>query len=107
MLFERWISKAKPAISTVDRWRAVFLRLQSDFPNSSASALLPEQMQQWANGLIDADRSAGTVADVWVRAARTVFSWAIDERLVPRNPFVGWRVKVPQENQNARNEGVH
>jgi hypothetical protein len=38
MLFERWIFKAKPAISTVDRWRAVFLRLQSDFPNASASA---------------------------------------------------------------------
>jgi integrase len=96
-LFERWVSKAKPASSTVDRWRAVFLRLQSDFPNTSASALLPEQMQQWANGLIDADRSAGTVADVWVGAARTVFSWAIDEKLITRNPFIGWRVKVPKK----------
>jgi integrase len=96
-LFERWIAKAKPANSTVDRWRAVFLRLQGDFPNSKAAALLPEQMQQWANGLVDADRTAGTVADVWVRAARTVFAWAIDEKLISRNPFTGWRVKVPKK----------
>jgi integrase len=97
ILFERWIAKAKPANSTVDRWRAVFLRLQNDFPNAGAAALLPEQMQQWANALIDADRTAVTVADVWVGAGRTVFRWAVDERLISRNPFVGWRVKVPRK----------
>jgi integrase len=96
-LFERWIGKAKPASSTVDRWRAVFLRLCGDFPNVSASAFLPEQMQEWANGLIDEKRSALTVADVWVGAARTVFGWAVEERLILRNPFVGWRVKVPKK----------
>ena len=96
-LFERWIAKAKPAASTIDRWRAVFRRLQSDFPNTSAAALLPEQMQAWANGLIRADRTAQTVANVWVSAARTVFAWAVDEKLISRNPFVGWRVKVPQK----------
>ena len=96
-LFERWIAKAKPANSTVDRWRAVFLRLQSDFPNTNAAALLPDDMQHWANGLIEADRTAGTVADVWVRAARTVFAWAVDEKLISRNPFTGWRVKVPKK----------
>ena len=67
-LFERWIAKAKPASSTVNRWRGVFLRLQSDFPNISAAALLPEQMQEWANRLINSDRTAGTVANIWVGA---------------------------------------
>ena len=28
-LFEKWIAEVKPAASTVDRWRAVFLKLQS------------------------------------------------------------------------------
>jgi integrase len=96
-LFERWIAKAKPATSTVDRWRAVFLRLQSDFPNTNAAALLPEQMQHWANGLINADRTAGTVAEVWVNAARSVFAWAVAEKLISRNPFTGWRVTVPRK----------
>jgi integrase len=75
----------------------VFLRLQSDFPNTNAAALLPEQMQHWANELIDSARTAGTVANIWVRAARTVFAWAVDEKLISRNPFVGWRVKVPKK----------
>jgi hypothetical protein len=64
-LFERWITKAKPANSTIDRWRGVFPRLQSDFPNTSASALLPEQMQEWTNRLVDSDRTAYTVANIW------------------------------------------
>ena len=96
-LFERWITKAKPANSTIDRWRGVFLRLQTDFPNTSAGALLPEQMQEWANRLIDSGRTAFTVANIWVRAARTVFAWAVDEKLISRNSFTGWRVKVPKK----------
>ncbi len=96
-LFERWIAAAKPAASTVDRWRAVFLKLQSDFPNASAAALLPEQMHEWANGLITGDRSAVTVRDVWVIAGRTVFAWAIGAKLVANNPFTGWRVTVPKK----------
>ena len=96
-LFERWIAKTKPANSTVNRWRTVFLRLQSDFPNTSAAALLPEQIQDWANGLVNSDRTAGTVATIWVRAARTVFAWGINEKLISRNPFIGWRIKVPKQ----------
>jgi len=95
-LFERWIAKAKPANSTVNRWRSVFLRLQSDFPNTNAAALQPEQIQDWANGLINSDRTARTVANIWVRAARTVFAWGINEKLISRNPFIGWRIKVPK-----------
>jgi integrase len=98
-LFERWIAAAKPAISTVDRWRGVFLKLQADFPAANAAALLPEQMQEWANGLIGPDRTARTVMDVWVRSCRAVFGWAVDEKLIARNPFITWRVKVPKKIQ--------
>jgi integrase len=96
-LFERWIAEAKPAASTIDRWRAVFLKLQADFPNTSAAAFLPEQMQNWAKGLINEERTAATVRDVWVIACRTVFAWAIGAKLVARNPFVGWRITVPKK----------
>ena len=103
-LFERWIERSKPAASTVNRWRAVFVRLQSDFPNTNAAALLPEQMQAWAHELIDADRTAGTVANIWVRAARTVFAFAVEEKLIARNPFVGWRVKVPKTTRTRETQ---
>jgi integrase len=96
-LFERWIAEVKPATSTVDRWRAVFLKLEADFPNTNAAALLPEQMQVWAEGLITKERSPVTVRDVWVIACRTVFAWGIGKKLVNRNPFTGWRVTVPKK----------
>src|SRR5262249_31894609 len=68
----------------------------SDFPNMSAAALLPEQMQQWAKGLINGERSARTVRDVWVISCRTVFAWAIGQKLLGRNPFTGWQITVPK-----------
>jgi integrase len=96
-LFERWIGEAKPAASTIDRWRGVFLKLQADFPGESAAALLPEQMQDWAKGLINSERAAVTVRDVWVISCRTVFAWAVGAKLIARNPFIGWRITVPKK----------
>ena len=98
-LFERWVKDAKPAISTIDRWRGVFLKLESDFSSANVASLLPEQMHEWAKGLINAERSPHTVAEVWVRACRTVFGWALEQqpKLIARNPFIGWRVKVPRK----------
>ena len=96
-LFEKWIAEAKPAASTVNRWRVVFLKLQADFPNAGAAALLPEQMQDWAKGLISTERTAVTVRDVWVIACRTVFAWAIGQKLITHNPFTCWRITVPRK----------
>lgn len=103
-LFERWVAKAKPAISTVDRWRGVFLKLTADLPNTSAGALLPEQAQTWANGLISEERTEQTVMDTYVRACRTVFNWALQEKLISRNAFVGWRIKVPKKTSNRETQ---
>jgi integrase len=96
-LFERWIAKAKPAVSTVDRWRGVFQKIKADHPNTPAGALLPEQMQAWANGLITEQRTPYTVQNIWVNGPKTVFAWAVQEKLISRNPFTGWRIKVPKK----------
>jgi integrase len=98
MLFERWIAEAKPADSTIDRWRGVFLKLRDDFPGHSAAALTPEEVQKWARGLVSPERSARTVNDVWIVAGRTIFGWAVKEKLVTLNPFEGARITVPRKN---------
>ena len=54
-------------------------------------------MQDWAKGLINAERAAVTVRDVWVISCRTVFTWAVGAKLIARNPFVGWRITVPKK----------
>ncbi len=98
-LFEKWVAEVSPAASTVNRWRAVFQKLNADFPNTPAAALLPEQMHEWAKGLINPERAAVTVRDVWVIAGRTIFAWAVEAKLITRNPFTGWRIRVPKKKR--------
>ncbi len=103
-LFEKWIAEVNPAASTVDRWRAVFLKLKADFPTTPAAALLPEQMHEWAKGLINTERAAVTVRDVWVIAGRTIFAWAVEAKHVTRNPFTGWRIRVPKKKRTRESK---
>ena len=98
VLFERWIAEAQPAVSTVDRWRGVFLKLKEDFPTHSAATLTTEEIREWLRGLITPERSAGTVRDIWRAAGRTVFGWAVDQHLIARNPFADVRITVPRKN---------
>jgi integrase len=95
-LFERWVEMKKPAPATVDRWRGVFLRLAEDFGDRSLGALTTEKAQDWADKLITSERTARTVRDVWIIAARTVFGWAKDRKLISGNPFREVKVSVPR-----------
>jgi integrase len=97
-LFTRWVDEAKPAISTVDRWRGVFLKLKEDFPTHSAANLTTEEVHEWLRSLVTAERAAVTVRDVWRIAGRRVFGWAVENRLIQRNPFDGVKITVPRKN---------
>jgi integrase len=99
-LFERWVTQMGPATSTVDRWRAVFLKLQEDFPNHSAATFTSEEVKAWLDGLITGERTARTVNDVWRVAGRRVFGWAADQRLINHNPFADVKVPVPRKRTN-------
>jgi integrase len=98
-LFEAWIRAANPGTSTVDRWRAVFLDLQSHFADRSAGSITADEAREWKDRLVTEARSAKTVSDIWLVAARTVFGWALRERLIQANPFVGVTVTVPKKRR--------
>jgi integrase len=97
-LFKRWVTEKQPAAATVKRWRGVFIKLQEDFPDTSAAVLTAEQAQDWCNSLITPERSAAVVNDVWKSGARTVFKWAVKQKLIARNPFDGISITVPRKN---------
>jgi integrase len=104
MLFERWIEKAKPRTATVDRWRCVFLNLKEHFGDRSAASLTPEEASDWAQGLVTKKRSARTVKEVWVIAAKTVCNFAVDNRLLASNPFAKVKITVPKKT-STRDDG--
>ena len=94
-LFEQWIAETKPAVSTVNRWRAVFLNLQDKFGKRDISE---DEARDWAKGLVSAERSPGTVSDVWLSSARTIYKWAVEQKLANGNPFASVKIAVPEQN---------
>lgn len=94
-LFEQWIAEAKPAISTVNRWRAVFLNLQDKFGKRDISE---DDARDWAKGLVSPERSPVTVSEVWVSSARTIYKWAVEQKLANSNPFASVKITVPEQD---------
>jgi hypothetical protein len=92
-LFKAYCLDKKPAPTTVSRWRVVFTTLNA----SQEPVMDPEAAQRWLDGLKTEDRSARTVRDIWLSAARTVYAWAKRKRLVAVNPFEDCVVEVPRK----------
>ncbi|MDA9398553.1 hypothetical protein [Bradyrhizobium sp. CCBAU 45389] len=95
-LFESFVSATRPAASTVKRWRAVFLHMKSAFPHS-ADAITDASARAWVSKLVTPARTALTVKEVWIPAARRVFSWAEKQSLARKNPFSAVSVDVPKK----------
>jgi integrase len=94
-LFEAWQAEVQPSPSTVARWTSIFRNAEERF--ADASAITPEAAKEWMIGLIDAGRTAKTVATVWKTALKTVFTWAMGEKLIGTNPFKEVRISVPRQ----------
>jgi integrase len=96
VLFERWQAEVQPSRSTVARWTSVFKAADVRF--TDASMISSEAAKEWMMGLIDENRTAQTVATVWKTALKTVFTWAVGEKLIAHNPFKELRISVPRKS---------
>jgi integrase len=96
-LFEAWVNSSKPAPATVTRWRAVFLEMQRHFEGRTANSLTEDEVRDWLEKLISPTRTAVTVSDVWLIAARTVFAWALQQKKIQTNPFAKVKITVPKK----------
>jgi integrase len=102
-LFNRWCQERKPAPSTSGRWRSVFTALNKlpqpvvDKAGAVAwkDALLAERRPDGK-----AVRSAVVVRNIWLKAARRIYDWALENGHVDSNPFLGVKVaagKAPRK----------
>ena len=95
-LFEAWVDEQKPARSSIESWRYVFVELAQHFKHRSAASISPDEAQDWIRSLVGA-RSAATVRKNWITASKTVFSWAVEHKRLPRNPFADVKITVPKK----------
>lgn len=91
-LFERWRRETKPAASTVTTWRSVIRDLKAHLGHEDAHRITEDDAIAWKNASIEKGRSAKTIADNHLAAARRLLSYGIENRLVSSNPFA--RVKI-------------
>lgn len=106
-LFERWRDERKPAQSTIENWKNFFEAMSHHFEGRSAGSLSVDEARVWVKGLATPKRSIGTVRNTWLRALNTVFNWAVDERLVPANPFAGLKLTVPKRQTLRETKAFH
>jgi integrase len=98
-LFEQWVAAKKPGLSTVGRWRSVFLELQRRFEGQTAAQIGEDEAQTWTEQLVSPNRTPRTVNDVWLSAINTVFGWAVKTRKLSSNPFKGVTIAQPRVQQ--------
>ena len=103
-LWETFVSSVDIAPTTVSRWRGVFVKLKADFPGVSANAITVDQARTWITGLVGENRSADTVASVWIPAARRVFGWAAQNKHIALNPFTEARVEKRKRTTTREGE---
>jgi integrase len=102
-LFEAWVKERQPGVSTINRWRSVFMALEKEFNGRDISAISNDEAIAWKDSLVTEKRSATVANGIWLVAARTVFGWALDNRKISSNPFVGVKVAAPRHAPKPRN----
>ncbi len=95
--FEAWVKERQPAPATVGRWRGVFLSLNKHFDRRDVATITEDDAVAWKGTLVTENRTAVSANDVWLRAAKTIFKWLVDNKKISANPFDGIRVARPKK----------
>jgi integrase len=84
----------------------VFITLDAYLKGRSVDDLDPDEAQRWIASLITSKRKARTVKDTWASASRTVFAWAVGQKLIKTNPFadVAKTIRVPRQVKNREDD---
>lgn len=101
-LFEAWVKERRPASATVNRWRSVFLALDTRFKGRDIASITEEDALAWKDTLVTESRSAVVANDVWLRSARVAFGWALDNKKITANPFAKVSIALPKAAPKMR-----
>jgi integrase len=98
--FTAWANERKPAAQTLNRWHGVLDHLHKFVEERDVALITEENAVAWKDALVASGNAQGrTINEVWLTAARTVFSYIVAQKRLTTNPFAGVKVatgkKVP------------
>lgn len=109
-IFEGYVAERKPAAATVKAWKRMTNHLALFLEGKPATDVTPEDIVAWKDRLLTEPtksgkpKSAKTVRETYLAAAKTVFSWAKENRKVQQDPTSGVRVRS-EKTQRLRDPG--
>jgi integrase len=109
-LLEGYLSHQQVTAKTAKKWRTALSSLIEHMGHDNAADMLPSDIIGWKNALLvrtdgGEQRSAATVRNGYLGAAKAVFAWAKDNRKIEANPVAGVTVKVPRRVTNRPERG--
>jgi len=110
-VFERYAAEQEPAPKTRKKWKVALNSLIEHLGHDNAARVAPEDIVGWKDALLaprddgKRPRGQGTVRNGYVGAAKPVFQWAVDNRLIASNPAAGIKVSVPRRRVNRIEKG--
>lgn len=99
--FDGYVSERQPAAATVKRWRPIIAHLVAFLGHDDVGKVTDEDMVAWKDALktevIDdgSRRSARTISEAYLPAARVTFAYAKDSRWIKTNPVDDVSIRVP------------
>ncbi len=98
-LFEGYVVERKPSPATVKAWKRFIAMLVDFLGHDDASCISADDMVRWKEHLLTEPnkkgelRSARTVRETYLAAAKTVFGWGKENRRIADNPATGITVR--------------
>lgn len=102
-LFESYAAERKPAAATLKAWKRQLGHLKAFLGHDDAARVRDTDIVAWKDALLAGTtrsgetRSAKTVRDTYLAVAKTIFGYAVENRLLPSNPASGITVRGPKK----------
>ncbi len=81
--------------------------MEDHFKGRSAASIKYDEAKAWIDGLVNPKRSRHTVYNTWLNASATVFGWAVEHQLIPKNPFADIPFTVPKKVRLRDTQAFH
>lgn len=101
-LFDRYAAERKPAAATLKAWKRQLGHLKTFLGHEDARRVADVDIVRWKDDLLAGQtrkgtaRSVKTVRDTYLAVAKTIFGYAVENRLLPSNPAAGVTVRGPK-----------
>lgn len=98
-IFDGYSRERQPAPATIKRWRPVIAHFLEYLGHDEPRRITPDDIIGWQEALAGQGVSGRMIREVYLAAAKVVFAWAAENRMLDANPASGVSVRVPKRHR--------